>query len=87
MRGSAPNDMAKLRVFGGNLDGIHRAIVAAPNKTQAAKAIGISLHHFNGYFSETGNPEEVEQAMSEPGVAWRKEYRQGKPWERLRKSH
>lgn len=33
------------------------AAVLAPSKAAAASALGVSMAHFNNYFSETGNEE------------------------------
>ena len=43
-----------------------RCIVAAYTKKRAAELIGVSLHYFNGYASETGNKEECEMAIAKP---------------------
>ena len=56
-----------LKVYGIGL-GRERSIVAAPNQTAAAKALGFSLYSFRQYASVTVNAEEIETAMAEPGV-------------------
>lgn len=44
-----------------------RCIVAAATKTEAANLFGVSLHHFKGYGSETGNEHELRVALASPG--------------------
>lgn len=45
-----------------------RCVVAARRQAEAAQALGVSLHHFRQYGSETSNTEEVRAALAEPGV-------------------
>lgn len=47
-----------------------RAVVAAPNRTAAAAAFGVSSGDFKAFGSETGNPTEIAQAHEEPGVVF-----------------
>jgi hypothetical protein len=47
-----------------------RVVIAAPSKAAAARTLGIKMHYFNSYVCETGNPTEVEAAMSRPGVVF-----------------
>jgi hypothetical protein len=60
-----------MKVYGVNLDGRYRGIVAAKNKTQAAKLFGTSIYHFNQFGCETGNKEEIKIAMKQPGIVWK----------------
>lgn len=46
-----------------------RCIVAAPNKTAAARALDCSVHNLDTYGSVTGNEYEIAAAMAQPGVA------------------
>lgn len=67
--------MRSLKVYGGVYDGRNRVIVAAPTKKAAFEAVqdafpNIGRHHWNGYTSTTGNPVEVEAAMSKPGTVF-----------------
>ena len=67
--------MNKFKVYGIGWMGRYRRIVAASSQKEAAQLIGTTLHHFREYASITGNKEEVELAMSEPGTVWeRKDY-------------
>ncbi len=43
------------------------AVVAAKTQKEAMVLFGISAHEANGYMGETGNPEQIETAMSKPG--------------------
>lgn len=43
-----------------------RTIVAAKNRTQAARLIGESVHSFKQYWSVTGNETELAVALSAP---------------------
>ncbi len=40
-----------LKMWIGNLDGSRQGLVIAASKSSAAKAAGMSLHTFNGYFA------------------------------------
>ena len=63
--------MKTLKVFGvGSYRsgvGQTREIVAARSMTAAAKLVGVSYRQMKDYGSETGNKEECELALSEPG--------------------
>lgn len=68
----------RLKVFGGNdfFGGKQkRVIVAAYNQKDAVgymkevSGLGFSLHYFRGYWSETGNKEEL-AAAKEPGMVF-----------------
>lgn len=72
--------MAKLKVYGANLDGRYRGIVAATSQTKAAEALGISPYDFRSHGCETANREEVELAMREPGKAWKQGYGLDRSW-------
>jgi hypothetical protein len=47
-----------------------RAIVASSTKKAAAEALGLSIREFNTWAESTGNADELDLAMSTPGVAW-----------------
>lgn len=64
----------KLKVYGVNLDGRHRGIVAAHNQREAAEALGCSLSNVRIHGCETGNAQEIEVAMSDPGVGFKCKY-------------
>lgn len=64
--------MTKFKVYSLNLDGVHRGIVAAPNLKVAAACLKVSLYYLRLHGSETGNHEEIQQAMEEPYVAWKR---------------
>lgn len=69
-----------LKVFGGNLQGRHRVVMAAPSLTAFLKATGVR----RGFASETWNEREIEVAMGDPGVAFRRPIsRDDAPFERL----
>ena len=57
-----------MKVYAGNYDGTYRRIVAAKNKTEAARLIGVTLYMFNQYFSATGNAQDLEHALR--GGVW-----------------
>ena len=59
-----------------------RAIIAAKTKKEAAAAFSMSLYIFNEYACETGNEEELQVALSDPGkVFYRPIYGKGE-WEK-----
>lgn len=60
----------KLKVFGGCFDGRNREIVAASSKVEAGRLFGRKSHTMRDFCCETGNTEEVETAMSQPGVVF-----------------
>lgn len=60
-----------MKVYSVNLDGTYQGVVAAKNKTQAAKLLGVSAHHMNNYGGQTRSKKDIEVAMKEPGVAWK----------------
>jgi hypothetical protein len=89
--------MAKLKVWGMAtfLDGVSnqpspngperqvRAIVAAPSREKAARAIGVAQSQLANYGSVTGNAEEVATATAEPlTVFWRPLDDYSGPWYR-----
>ena len=64
--------MAKrLKVYGGmvmRLTGQHRAVIAAHNASEVAAAIGnATAHYVRGYWCVTGNENEIQIAMANPG--------------------
>jgi hypothetical protein len=62
--------MRKIKVFGMNLDGRNRGIVAAHSKKEAARLFGSSLYDFNNNGCETGNAKEIEVATGKPGTVF-----------------
>lgn len=59
----------RLKVYGGSYRGQHRAIIAAHNAEEVARAIGnATAYYVRGYWSVTGNAAEIEAAMAKPGV-------------------
>ena len=58
-------------MYGVNLDGAYRGIVAATSMTAAAKILGLPAHTARQYGGETGNAKEIEIAMREPGIAYK----------------
>ena len=76
-----------LKVYGCNLDGRHRGIVAATSQATAAKLLGIPLSHLRTYGCETGNKAEIELAMRESGIAWKcNDHRSDAQWSRIEKA-
>ena len=63
--------MKTLKVWGGNLDGRARGLVAAATKKRAVEMLqanghaNLSRHYFDGYWSETGNVVELSIATEE----------------------
>jgi hypothetical protein len=57
-----------MKVFGGNLDGKHRVVMACGSITEFYRLTGVTY----GYASSTGNAEEVAAAMAEPGIMFAK---------------
>lgn len=60
----------KLKVYGINIDGRHRCIVAAKSLKAAAVAFRVSYGYMRGWGSDTGNVEEIALATSTPGVVY-----------------
>ena len=58
----------KLKVYQGNLDGRHEAVMACYSYKEFYAATRIN----RDYGMETSNPEQVEQAMSEPGTIFKR---------------
>lgn len=63
----------KLKVFGGltikNGKQV-RTIVATTSQQKAADLVGISLGHLRDYWSVTGNPTELDVALSKPNTVF-----------------
>src|ERR1700731_4853498 len=59
-----PQTARKLRVYGGYVGGQWRAIMACRSHAEVIRA----SRGAKGYGCETGNAEEISQAMSKPGV-------------------
>jgi hypothetical protein len=72
----------KLKVYGGNLNGNERAIMACHSLKEFMAATRIG----RDWVSETWNEEETKQAMAEPGVVFKRPYsaRGGTLWQRLK---
>ncbi len=67
----------KLKVYGGNFDGVNRVICAAPSlaafhREMKAAGIASSMYHTRNYTCETGNEEELNLALSDPLAVFRK---------------
>lgn len=77
--------MSKLKVYGVNYDGRTRRIVAATSQKKAAELTGVSFYSFSNYGCETGNKEEIEIAMKNPGTVWSQGYYFGAEWTKVLK--
>lgn len=67
----------RMKVYSGNLGGQREAIMACSSLKEFFAATGIS----RDYGGETGNPEQIAQAMSAPGVPFaRGFYTNAGPW-------
>ncbi|MFY7873278.1 MAG: hypothetical protein ACOVQL_13000 [Limnohabitans sp.] len=62
-----------LKVYGMNLDGRRRGIVAATSWSKAAGAANIPVSRAKQYGCVTGNAEEIALATSRPGVCFIRE--------------
>ena len=73
---------ARLKVIGGNLDGSNRVIVACRSFKEFGLITGMGVYHARQRACETGNEEEIQQAMKSPGVAFIRPYSapRGAPW-------
>jgi hypothetical protein len=60
----------KLKVWGINIDGVHRCIVAATSGRQAAMLFDVTVSYLYGWGSETGNEEELNLALDQPGTVF-----------------
>lgn len=65
--------MRRLKVFGGRYYGHQatngcRAIVGTTSRREVARIIRASASEVANYWSETGNPQEIEAATRRPGV-------------------
>jgi len=60
----------KLKVYGINIDGVNRCIVAAKSLKAAAVSFRVSYSYMRGWGSDTGNAEEIALATSTPGVVY-----------------
>lgn len=72
-----------MKVYGLITNGKDRDIVAAKNQKEAAIALGVSLHHFRIYASQTWNNCEIEVAMGKPGRVFREVYPFSRDYEEL----
>lgn len=71
--------LARLKVYVGCYDGQTSVMVAASSWKEAAKAFGIPVHAAMLYGSITGNAEQIERAMSEPGRVFSESLRGATP--------
>ena len=65
-----------------NYDGRTERLVAARSMTEAARLAGVSLHDLAKYGGPTGNKEECDLALHEPGIVWSRKY-DARRWERV----
>ena len=80
-----------MKVWGGLITNYKRAssethgqvktIIAAANQREAAKIVGCSLYEFRGWWTETGNVQEIKIAMSKPGVMFQASSSMGNDFE------
>lgn len=61
-----------------------RVVVATTSRQKAAAVMGISVGELRSYGSETGNRDEIAQAMTSPGTAFYFDERGDKRWHPLR---
>lgn len=63
-------DKTKLRVYGGLLFNKNckqeRVVCAVNNQGEVVELTGSSLYYIRGWWSETGNEEEIKQAIAKP---------------------
>ena len=81
----------EMKVWGGLITNYKRAssethgqvktIIAAANQREAAKIVGCSLYEFRGWWTETGNVQEIKIAMSKPGVMFQASSSMGNDFE------
>lgn len=81
MSDSKPTRKRRLKVYAGNYDGRRTVVMACYSFREFQKATRVS----RDYGCETGNTEDVRQALSEPGVRFVRPITAapGTPWERL----
>jgi hypothetical protein len=60
-----------------------RAVVATTSQEKAAKSFRVSLHELANFGGETGNADEIRQAMSDPGTPFWKNENGDNKWHRL----
>lgn len=62
-----------------------QCVVAASSQAEAARLADVTISHVRNYWSVTANPQDVEQAMSEPRTVWLREMDFGRrrDWHRL----
>jgi len=61
-----------------------RVVVAVTSRAKAAEAMGVRLSNLQAYGSESANRAEIEQAMTEPGVAFYFDEYGDRRWHRMR---
>ncbi len=64
----------KLKVFRGNLDGVHEVMIASTSQKDAANKLGVSLNYFRQYCSETSNEDDIKLAIGNPGAVFKRRY-------------
>ena len=72
-----------MKVYGINWCGRERRIVAARSQKEAARLMRTSVHNLREWGCETGNQEEIEQAMLEPGLVWSCEITGRTDWKKV----
>lgn len=65
---------ARLKIYGTNWCGTHRAIVAARSQKEACELFGCSLSDFRDFGSQSSNEEEGELALSSPRTVFLRSY-------------
>jgi len=85
-----------LKVYGGNVRGQWRGVIAASSGRDAMRRIHddngyyVGAAHFRDYWCETGNETEIAQAMSEPGTLFTQSNRgniDANPWFKWKDRH
>lgn len=70
--GIAKQTGAKYVVFSGLMRGRNspqvRSLIAAKSRAEASRITGVPSSHLKAFWSLTGNREEIEVALSQPGV-------------------
>lgn len=61
--------MKTLKVYGDN--SAQRSIIAAQTKKRAADIVGLTVNEFNRHWCETGDPKEIDLALSQPEVIFK----------------
>jgi hypothetical protein len=69
-----------VKVYWGNYDGRHYAMVAAKNQREGAAAIGTSLYDFRNFYTEAADDADRAVALTAPGTVFLQEMQSQKPW-------